>query len=206
MIEYINIALLIVGVVSVGTGITIFFLLRFIRRQDERLKLIMKTLYLNTKGVKSVGEKTDQILEEQLHGIDYPRKSFDHNRVLVSSLNRQLKHIELALYNSGHIDQPAGTDVNPHGAQQSSSKDNVISASSHPSGENIHQNANHQTEKVAHENGITLLKSLFEEKRLRKNHNLGNQQKAAKLSSIFAKQEPAENQQMSEEPRRAFNG
>ena len=61
MLENMKIVVIFAAVLSVGLGLIVFLLLRFLRRQDERVKLIMKTLYLNTKGIKTIGEKTEMI-------------------------------------------------------------------------------------------------------------------------------------------------
>ena len=204
MVENLKIALFVVGGVSAGSGLIVFLLMRFIRRQDERLKLIMKTLYLNTKGIKSVGEKTEMIFQEQQNGFDSQRKSFDHHRVLVSSLNRQLKHIEAALFNDDNLDPSGGSQVNHHVAQINSQ--DTGRSSMFPGSVNAHQDGEVQVESNARRQGVTLLKSLFEEKRVRTSEAVGNQQKAAKLSAIFADQVPSEDLHMNDEPRRAFNG
>ena len=79
-------------------GMFTFIALRKIRKQDAQLKLIMKTLYFNNKGIGKIGEKADLFLLEQQKSAARQQKSFDHHRVLVSSLNRQIKSLEVALF------------------------------------------------------------------------------------------------------------
>ena len=201
MLENLKIAMLIVGVLSVGSGLIVFLLLRYLRRQEERLKLIMKTLYLNTKGIKTVGEKTEMIFLEQQNGFDSQRKSFDHQRVLVSSLNRQLKHIEAALFSGGNLD-PTGVDqVKPQYTQVPPAVADGSSSSLSSGSAKALQNGGMMLKNTARRKGVTLLKSLLEEKRMQTSEALGDQQKAEKLTAIFEK-----NFQINDEPRRAANG
>ena len=165
MFENLSIAMLIVGILSVVSGSFIFLLLRYFRRQEDRLKLIMKTLYLNTKGIKTVTDKTDMIFLEQQNCFDSQRKSFDHHRVLVSSLNRQLKHIEAALYNGAAIDPTGGNQIDPQQAQipTEAADENPVVVS--PGSVEVHHNGGMRSKDSARRKGVTLLKSLLEEKR-----------------------------------------
>ncbi len=206
MVEYWNLTLFIAGILSICSSVFFVLVMRAIHRHDNHLKLVMKTLYLNTKGIKTIGGKTDVLIVEQQKSFDNQRKSFDHHRVLVNSLTRQLKHIEAALFNGGHIDPSGGN----HGDIQSVSTNNAA-----PQGgvEQLfsqspeqRQNARKQAGNIAREKGVILLKSLFEEKEARSSIVSGNQQKAAELSTIFSNQVTARNSEMNNNTRRVSNG
>ncbi len=167
MLENMKIAIIVAGVLSVGLSLIVFLLLQFLRRQDERVKLIMKTLYLNTKGIKTIGEKAEMIFLEQQNGFDSQRKSFDHQRVLVSSLNRQLKHIEAALFSDGNLDPTGGGQVNLQNPRVPT--ENVIGISSSMISGNTKtpHNGEMMSDDIARRKGVILLKSLLQEKRMR---------------------------------------
>ncbi|MCP4073336.1 MAG: hypothetical protein GY742_16600 [Hyphomicrobiales bacterium] len=166
----------------------------------------MKTLYINTKGIKNISEKVDLMILEHQKSYDNQRKSFDHHRVLVSSLNRQLKHIETALFNGDNVD-PSGerqgdirlASINPE-ATQGSIEQRFSKSVEHA------ETVRLQAGNIAREKGVVLLKSLFEEKKIRSSVALGNQQKAAELGAIFAKQATARNPEMTENTRSVSNG
>ncbi len=160
-----NIILFAAGILLACCGVVVFLVTQAIRRQDARLKLVMKTLYLNTKGIKNISEKADLMILEQQNSYDNQRKSFDHHRVLVSSLNRQLKHIETALFNGDNVDPSGGSQgdtrlasINPEAPQGSIEQrfsKSVVQT----------ETARLQAGNIAREKGVVLLKSLFEEKK-----------------------------------------
>ncbi len=201
-----NIILFAAGILLVCYGVAVFLVAQAIRKQDAHLKLVMKTLYLNTKGIKNIDEKAALMILEQQKSYDNQRKSFDHHRVLISSLNRQLKHIETALLNGDNVDFSGGSQgdirlasINPE-APQGSVEQRFSKSVEHT------ETARLQAGNIAREKGVVLLKSLFEEKKIRSSDALGNQQKAVELSTIFARQETARNSKMTENTRSVSNG
>ncbi len=231
MLENMKIAIIIAGVLLVGLSMIVFLLSRFLRRQDERVKLIMKTLYLNTKGIKTIGEKTEMIFLEQQSGFDSQRKSFDHQRVLVSSLNRQLKHIEAALFSDGNLDPTGGVQANLQNPRVSTENANGISSSMISGNTKTPHNDEMTSDNTARRKGVILLKSLLQEKRMQPSEASKSRlqekrmqpgeasksllqkkrmqskeasealEKADKLTAMFEK-----NFQISDTPRRALNG
>ena len=73
------------------------------------MKLILRTLYHNSRDLRSGVSKIDALASDSKKAATEQRKSFDHQRVLISSLNRQINKLDAMLVGE---DNSGGTPGN----------------------------------------------------------------------------------------------
>ena len=88
-------------IVLVGLGL--YRTSRFEKKLWNRVDLVLRASHLCTSRVSNACKKLDEIKQERSMAFDHQRKSSEHQRVLLASLNRQLQHLEQQLSLAGDI-------------------------------------------------------------------------------------------------------
>ncbi len=102
-----------IGITITFAGGVGFLAFRTFSRQTKHMKLILKALYYNTRELQSGVHKIDTLSTDSKEAIAFQRKSFDHQRVLFSSLNRQINKLEAMLVDESDFIESAGKRSTP---------------------------------------------------------------------------------------------
>ena len=81
------------SIVVVGVAICVYALRQF-GKLNRRMSLVIKALYRVTKDQRSHDGKLDRITNIGHLAFEFQRKTFDHHRIMVSSLKNQVRNIE----------------------------------------------------------------------------------------------------------------
>lgn len=91
-----------IAVLAIGlAGVVV---MRRLARIDARVGLVVKAAYQNTSEIRQNTDRIgrfsgglERLLEQSRAGIEYQRKAHDQERVLLASLNKQMRHLETLL-------------------------------------------------------------------------------------------------------------
>ena len=90
--EYLTLFLISLACGAVGVvGYTVIIVGR---KTTHQLRLVSNILQLNSQDIKTLDHKLESVRKDQIHTSEQHRKSVEHNRVLLASLNRQLNRLE----------------------------------------------------------------------------------------------------------------
>ena len=88
---------------------TIILIVRNNVAQRHNQRLVLKLLKINLEYLKSITQNNNSVITEQQQGLLFQKKSFDHHRVLISSMIKQVNGLQCLITKKGTID---GSDSN----------------------------------------------------------------------------------------------
>ena len=81
-----------------------------IQRNNQRL--VLKLININLEYLKSIAKNNSSVITAQQQGLLFQKKSFDHHRVLISSMIKQINGLQCLITQKDTID---GSDSNKIG-------------------------------------------------------------------------------------------
>ena len=88
---------------SLGVASYVGFLVYRLSKDSQRQSnLMLKALVKSTQDMRSFDTKINLVQETGMQSLTFQKKAFDHNRILVLSMNQQLKSIQKMLDDGSH--------------------------------------------------------------------------------------------------------
>ena len=161
-----------------------YYAFNAIKAMRNQITLSLKSQHLSVRELRSMNYKVDRISSTAQETLDEQRKSFEHQRVLMSSLNRQLKTLDSMALSSQRKNTPA--------TKTSAQKTQVEPKKATPVPEAQSQ-ASLLTQLFQSENGASKFKE-------------AGSQKIQRLSDLFANGNIGQSDAVNVEERRVSNG
>lgn len=104
--------------VSIGlAGAVVFLMYRHTKNSQRQSNLMLQAMVKSAQDMRNVGSKLNLVQETGMQSLVFQKKAFDHQRILVLSMNQQLKSIHKML----GADNAASTNVMPKAISVNSS-------------------------------------------------------------------------------------
>ena len=164
-----------------------YFAFKFYKGLRNQITLSLKSQHMSVRELRSLGYKVERISNITQESIDEQRKSFEHQRVLMNSLGRQLKLLDAMAMSS--------PKSNKHVAENKIKRSKPVKI---------------EKEKTAPapeaQSQASLLTQLFQSKNNASTFNEAEPQKIQRLSDLFAQGEFGQTGAVNVEERRVSNG
>ncbi len=203
-------AVVLVGLVTIVVGVFTYFVIRLLKTIDNRILLALKVMSHNLKTLKSYGGRLNSIKSDSQKIISYQSKAFDYQNVLINSLNRQLRNLDAILSDSKQLAHSGNKSTFLESSPSSRNPALGGSRQIKPHTK-IQQGIPSRLEETANrnssvKNSVTLLNQLLVEKRTLSVKNRNEDDKIAKLSTIFRQADPGDIDNLGSTARRVSNG
>ncbi len=183
------------GLAVLAFGALFFAIVRPIRKLEGKAMIMLKATDQSIHVFRALGKKIDHVASENQKMFNYHNKAFNHQNVLISSLNRQIKNLDAMLSDGGIIEGQSNASPTLGGPGSSATlpgprmlrEPQTKSSDSRAISTGTHSNPRNST---------VLLNQLLLEKRARLVNHPGGSGKIAKLSTIF-RQERTDNPNVS---------
>ncbi|MBL4597991.1 MAG: hypothetical protein JKX93_03375 [Rhizobiaceae bacterium] len=193
----------IAGVIILGLGGAGYVIHRMIKHVDKRIQLMIRASYQNTRDIRENIEIVDGVRIET-------RKALEHQRVLLSSLNQQIKNLESTVATEIELENPGITarrvklseaiakkkgllgnldEYLENGIAQIVANDGFASTKKKPLAQKQPKAISQQREKKAarsNTGGVVTMSKLLKQEKQRASARDEKTEKITKLSSIFA--------------------
>ncbi len=80
-----------------------------IQRNNQRL--VLKLLNVNLEYLKSIAKNSNSVITVQQQGLLFQKKSFDHHRVLISSMIKQVNGLQCLITKKDTIGEPGSNKI-----------------------------------------------------------------------------------------------
>lgn len=204
------VVLFLAGVIAIALAVGAYLLIKYLKAIDERVELSLKVMGHNLKALKYYGSSLDELKSDSKTIIDTQGKAFDYQNVLINSLNRQLRNLDVILSDNKQLPKSNSKSANPQDKRNIQNLAPLVNIGAKPlikrdSGKPAHSDAA-KSRNSSVKNGVILLDKLLAEKRLKLAKNRVSNDKVAKLSSIFDQANPGYSSYLGATERKTSHG